>query len=121
MKRTFLSGASIILPVLLAGFLAACSSTTHEVSGTPAGDSTICTLCYEETVRVGSTLPTHVARRFGRRTLRRHACPACKAEMEIYLLEGRPMIRCEGCAPEGVPCDRCRPRGAAPAGADTDR
>lgn len=121
MKRTILSAAAMILLVIASGILAACSSTTHDVAATSPGGPAICRLCYEETVRVGSSLPTHVARRFGRRTLRRHACPECRAEMEIYLLDGKPMIRCEGCAPEGVPCDRCRPRGTDSSGPDMDR
>lgn len=38
-----------------------------------------------------------------------HMCKGCKAHIELYTLDGKPMIRCPHCAPAGQACDRCRP------------
>ncbi|MFQ5495241.1 MAG: hypothetical protein ACE5EX_07645 [Phycisphaerae bacterium] len=38
-----------------------------------------------------------------------HMCDGCKAHIELYTLDGKPMIRCPQCAPAGQACEKCRP------------
>ena len=43
----------------------------------------------------------------GSRLPRVHACSCCKVEVSIYEVDGKPMLRCPKCAPEGVECAAC--------------
>lgn len=43
----------------------------------------------------------------GSRLPRVHACSCCQVEIAIYEVDGKPMLRCPKCAPEGVECAVC--------------
>lgn len=78
----------------------------HFMGERPEGVTLSCQQCYDHAVRVLTGPPKH--RRY--KAVVRHACPDCASEAVIYNgPDGKPMIRCEQCAPEGVPCDRCLP------------
>ncbi len=65
-----------------------------------------CSKCYDFAVRVLTGPPKH--RRYKIEV--RHACADCASEAVIFAAEdGRLMIRCAGCVPDGVACDRCLP------------
>lgn len=36
-----------------------------------------------------------------------HTCSCCKVEVTLYEQDGKPMLRCPKCAPEGVECAAC--------------
>lgn len=102
MKSTSIAAA---LGSLLASMLAGCQSKSiqHEIKPPALGTVVVCAKCYDETVKV---------RRYGggpNRTILRHACDDCEAEMSVYRERDILMIKCAVCAPEGVPCDRCVP------------
>jgi len=37
----------------------------------------------------------------------KHMCEGCKGEVTTYMQDGKPMIKCPGCAPKGMACDKC--------------
>lgn len=70
-----------------------------------------CRLCYDETRKVlkfVSKAPKSKGHRIYKK-IKEHRCEECKIPVEFYEQDGVPMIRCERCAPEGLPCDLCRP------------
>lgn len=78
----------------------------HEMAEHSDGVAISCQRCYDLAVRVSRGPPK--LRRY--KTVERHACPDCASDAVIYEgPSGKAIIRCEGCAPEGVPCDRCLP------------
>lgn len=90
--------------------LGACNSTyrrpIHNMTEPPEGVTISCQRCYDHAVRVVTGPPKH--RRY--KTVERHACPDCASEAVIYEGPGGDVIiRCSGCAPEGVPCTKCLP------------
>ena len=86
----------------------ACQSDKHTLVEPKNGTVIVCTECYNEVYKVqhptgsrwgGTRTETHT----------RHVCPSCKSEMSIYTENGVTMIKCAGCAPEGLACDKCLP------------
>ena len=67
-----------------------------------------CQSCYDEAVKVRTGPPKH---RYYK-TIIKHHCKECEADMEVYAQDGRHMIRCGSCAPGGIPCDQCLPPNA---------
>ena len=93
--------------IFLSAELTGCQSQ-HAMTAAPPGQTTVCAKCYDEIVKARST----GGPRGGLRTnkmIARHACEECRTEMSIYAEQDLLMIKCAKCAPEGVPCDRCRP------------
>jgi hypothetical protein len=83
----------------------------HERAESPAGQTIQCQKCYGEAqAALPGTARTHWPRkRMQYREIKHHVCPACKSDVVLYEEDGVPMIKCSGCAPEGVACDLCRP------------
>ncbi len=78
----------------------------HDVVPAGGGQRLGCRLCYDETVRVLTGAPKY--RRY--KTIQRHRCEECKTDVAFYDGDdGKLMIRCARCAPDGVQCDRCLP------------
>ena len=102
------------LVVSVAG--SACRSP-HRMRGETEGQQVICRSCYDRAVEVWTSSSDKYSGRFGYApTLhvhQEHQCPDCRTTAVVYTEDGRWMISCTRCAPEGVPCDRCLP----PAGA----
>lgn len=48
----------------------------------------------------------------GSRLPRVHVCSCCKVEVAIYEVDGKPMLRCPKCAPEGIECAACEAGGS---------
>ncbi len=42
-----------------------------------------------------------------------HACSCCKVEVVFYEVDGKPMLKCPKCAPQGVACADCEIDGGA--------
>lgn len=64
-----------------------------------------CQSCYDEAVKVRTGPPKH---RYYK-TIVKHHCKECQADMEVYAQDGRHMIKCGSCGPGGLPCDKCLP------------
>ena len=64
-----------------------------------------CQLCYEEVRRV-RTVGSKYA---GSKTIKKHMCPDCSADVTLLTVDGKLIVKCERCAPEGVACDVCLP------------
>lgn len=88
--------------------LGACQSDKHTMVEAQPGMTVVCKDCYAQAVKMqhasgsrwGSTVEqTHQV----------HQCPSCKTDMSTYIENGVPMIKCAGCAPDGVACDKCLP------------
>ncbi len=100
----FLGGAL----VWLAGCQNPSARTLHTVLPRPPDFEMTCQLCYDEAVSLTRPSPDG-AQSKAAQTVRQHMCPGCNAEVTAYTLDRKPMIRCPGCVPEGVLCDRCLP------------
>ena len=67
-----------------------------------------CKMCYDEakTVRREFAKGSQWSQN---QVIKKHMCPDCKVDMSTYMEDGKPMIKCAKCAPEGVACDKCKP------------
>jgi len=115
MKRTLVFLGWVGLPVFLSAWLLGCQAETrkagHAVVEPKTGHVIACQLCYDEAVKVRHALAKGTAwARY--ETITKHRCPGCKAEMSVYTEDGKPMIKCQKCAPAGVACDLCQPPAA---------
>jgi len=101
-KRVLSVGLAVAVGVILTG----CDAPKHKMVETPPGKKTICRMCYDEIVKV----PPHP--RYGPMggVRRVHKCTGCNSDATYYDENGVLKIRCAGCAPEGMDCDKCLPR-----------
>jgi hypothetical protein len=102
------AGAALVLAPLLVG-CAGAGGTRHEMAAAQKADHVLgCQKCYDEIVRVRRSSAKGL--QWSRyETIRKHMCPDCKGNMKIYTEDGKLMVKCTKCAPEGLPCDRCVP------------
>jgi hypothetical protein len=67
----------------------------------------VCRECFDA---VATALEEHpVTSAADSRVIRRYTCPCCRAEMAVYIEEGVHMVRCGGCAKDGVAWNACHP------------
>ena len=97
-------GVAVGASVLLSG-CANGSGPRHEMTVQEQDHVIHCQLCYDQVVKVRNATPK------GRsyRLIERHACSGCRGDVTTYEEDGQIMVKCPGCAPEGVACDRCKP------------
>ena len=104
----------VILSATAISLFTGCA-THHTMRGANDGSTvSICRDCYDEAVRVWESghyaggrwiyAPTQHVRV-------EHHCASCKSTMVVQTADGRWTLTCPGCAPEGVPCDKCMPSG----------
>lgn len=98
--------ASIGFAFVLTGCDGAKSAAGHEVAVQTADHRMGCQKCYDE-VRQVLTSHSKGAAWPKAKVFKRHACPECRGDMTIYAEDGKPMIKCPKCAPQGIACDRC--------------
>ena len=108
MNAARLRALSAACGLVLAAGVTGCQYRRHSVTAAAPGDTTVCALCYDEIVKARSTGGPLAGLRTNK-MVARHACTECQTEMSIYVEQGELMVRCDKCAPEGVPCDRCVP------------
>ncbi len=104
--------AAILVCLLPCGVGCATNPPAHEVAAAQPrdGQPLACRLCYDETVKVLKTRWPKAQHQGGQyQLIKRHQCPDCGHDVEFYTQDGRPMIKCARCAPDGLPCDRCLP------------
>lgn len=96
---TILMFASVILQ--------GCRVTDQPGVDVETGMARVCQECYDA---VNAARKTHPSRGEGQNeTIRSYDCPCCKASMSIYVQDGMHMVRCVGCAPDGVAWNQCVP------------
>lgn len=110
MSKPLARDLRILVSALCSFALASCTQpepkVVHNVAPAERGHRLGCQLCYDEMVRVLTGSPKH--RRY--KTIMRHRCADCTTDVAFYVGDdGKLMIRCARCAPEGMPCDRCLP------------
>lgn len=112
MKYPSLLLTAVILATL-AAWASGCTNPRHshpDGGVRPAeGQPLQCQLCYDETVRVRKSYahPKGATRQYV--TIKKHRCPDCQTDVEFYAQDGKTMIKCARCAPDGLPCDQCLP------------
>ena len=67
-----------------------------------------CQMCYDET-KSSEQYGKNAAAYPGVHIVKTHKCEGCKADVTVYTEDGKPMIKCPKCAPDGVACDKCLP------------
>ena len=97
--------------IVLAAGLPRCRTDQHATSEPQAGKIAICTACYDQIQKVrtwqGRSGPIRDEVRVT------HHCESCKSEMTVSSEGGTLKIRCPACAPAGVDCDLCAPKGGS--------
>ncbi len=91
--------------------LGACQSDKHMMTDTATGKTIVCKECYDAVTKEHHAHPTLAANE--NRTIRTYQCPCCKTEMSVYIQNGTHMVKCGGCAKEGVTWDNCVPSNSA--------
>lgn len=90
--------------------LAACQSDKHTMTDAASGKTIVCQECYDAVTAAHRDHPASGTK--GIQTLRTYQCPCCKTEMSVYIQDGTHMVKCGGCAKEGVAWDNCLPAGS---------
>ena len=97
---------SFTLVFVAVGWLAGCQSTGgREMAATTQEQPMTCQACYDQAQLVRNNNVKGVSYR----VIKKHMCKDCKTEVVLYAKDGKPMIMCSKCAPEGMCCDKCRP------------
>ncbi|MFA6043724.1 MAG: hypothetical protein WC718_01960 [Phycisphaerales bacterium] len=85
--------------------LGACQSDKHMMTDAATGKTMVCKECYTAVTAAHRDHPATNAS--GVQTLSTYQCPCCKMEMSVYIKDGTHMVKCAGCASEGVAWDKC--------------
>lgn len=95
--------------------LGACQSEKHVMTDAATGKTIVCKECYNAVTAAHRDHPATTAS--GVQTLSTSQCPCCKTEMSVYMKDGTHMVKCAGCASDGVAWDKCLPPGSNKVGA----
>jgi len=87
--------------------LGACQSNKHMMTDSATGKTVVCQECYDAVTAAHRNHPASSAS--GTQVLRTYQCACCKTEMSVYIQDGTHMVKCAGCAREGVAWDMCVP------------
>ncbi len=91
--------------------LGGCQSDKHMMTDAATGKTIVCQECYDAVTAAHRDHPASTTS--GIQTLRTYQCPCCKTEMSVYIQNGMHMVKCGGCAKEGVAWDKCAPPNSA--------
>lgn len=91
--------------------LGACQGNRHTMTDATTGKTVVCKECYTAVTAAHRDHPA--ANATGIQTLRTYQCPCCKTEMSVYIQDGTHMVKCGGCARDGVAWDKCMSAGSA--------
>jgi len=83
---------------VIALVLAGCAATPHGKTG-------VCQECYDAVNAARAAHPS--AGSTHNEVISTYECPCCKTEMSVYIANGVHMVKCGGCAKEGVAWDKC--------------
>ena len=96
-----------VLLALPAFFLAACLSESPTPSAHEMSKAPVCKECYDAVAAARRDHPAADAS--ANEVIKTYTCPCCAAEMSVYIENGTHMVKCGGCASDGVAWDKCRP------------
>lgn len=100
---------SILASAMFVPALAGCESTGgHKMSEGNGDHVIVCKMCYDEAKTIRQEYAKG-AQWSSNQVIKKHMCPDCQVEMTTYTQDGKPMIKCAKCAPEGMACDKCSP------------
>ncbi len=104
MNTVMLRALFVATSACLALSTTSCNTDKHRMRTRSTGTTINCRECYDEVrvIRHGGRMPYE-------RTVYLHKCSGCKSDMSIYMENETMMVKCKGCAPEGMPCDQCLP------------
>ena len=103
--------SSVIRPFLFTALaacglaLGACQSDKHMMTDSATGKTMVCKECYTAVNAAHRDHPASSAS--GTQILSTSQCSCCKTEMSVYIKDGIHMVKCEGCARDGVAWDKC--------------
>ena len=108
-----INGIALVCLALGTYVVGSACQLSHRMRTESEGEHAICRLCYDKAVEVWTSSSDLYSGRFGYapklHIYQEHQCSDCRTTAVIYTADGRWMIKCPLCAPEGVPCDRCLP------------
>ena len=85
----------------------ACQTDKHTMVEPKPGMTVVCRACYDEVTSVRDMVTHNDVN--PNRIYSEHKCPCCRTDMSVYRENGVLMVKCGGCAPQGVACDKCLP------------
>lgn len=85
----------------------ACTSCRSPEPRDASSATPVCRECFEAVTAAREQHP--VAAATEDRVLREYTCPCCKTDMAVYIEGGVHMVRCGGCAKDGVAWNACHP------------
>lgn len=85
--------------------LGACQSNKHTMTDPATGKTIVCKECYDALTTARRNHPATSTS--GVQTIRTSQCSCCRTEMSVYIQNGTHMVKCEGCARDGVAWDKC--------------
>ena len=98
--------ATLLLLTLVTAL--ACTSCRSPESRAAPSTTPVCRECFDA---VTAALEQHpIASAAENRVLREYTCPCCNTEMAVYIEGGVHMVRCGGCAKDGVAWNACHQR-----------
>ena len=92
--------------------LGACRSDRQTMTHPTTGKTAVCKECYDAVTAAHRDHPAMSTS--GVQTLRTYQCPCCNTEMSVYVQDGKHMVKCAGCARDGVAWDMCAPPDGQP-------
>jgi hypothetical protein len=113
MKRTIVL---LACAGLLGGIVAVLAGCSHKNKNGPKESAMVtgepvqeiyCKKCFEE-VKKARKAHSKGSQWSSGQVVRQQACPDCQSEMTIEMVEGKLVMKCAKCAPDGVYCDQCR-------------
>ncbi len=90
--------AAVALP------LVSCATPQH---GTQHDKVGVCQECFDAVRAARTEHPASGPNQ--NEVINTYECPCCKSEMSIYIQNGVHMVKCAGCAADGVAWDKCKP------------
>lgn len=109
-KEDMMRSATLLLLTLVTAL--ACTSCRSPESRAAPSTTPVCRECFDA---VTAALEQHpIASAAENRVLREYTCPCCNTEMAVYIEGGVHMVRCGGCAKDGVAWNACHPVDMSP-------
>lgn len=99
------NGTHPIVLALVTLFIAGCRSDKHMSHDQDVSKTAVCQECYDAVTDARRTHPATDENT----TINTYVCPCCKTEMSVYIENGVHMVKCGGCARDGVAWNQCRP------------
>tara|TARA_R110002096_G_scaffold34448_9_gene98384 strand:- start:1742 stop:2059 length:318 start_codon:yes stop_codon:yes gene_type:complete len=87
--------AAVVLSTMI---FVGCAATPHAEIG-------VCQECYDAVHKARVEHPSTGSNH--NEVLGTYECPCCKSEMSVYIENGVHMVKCGGCAKDGVAWDHC--------------